>query len=182
MTATRYYDGHLDFNYTPPIPADQVPTDPIRDALKAFASSAQRLEAHDGDAEEITTAGRTTLDQWANEWGEKLKGMEELRSEEGTQYAALRAIRIEAEGLGGVGLGGAEEGGELDEVDAVLAVVVLRVSADPTGVVAGRALVEGALLRRVAGRARQRGADEALQPLLAHVAGHVSRAGPTWWR
>ena len=38
---------------------------------------------------------------------------------------------VEAEGGGGIGLGGVEEGAELDEVDAVLAVVVVMVAGGP---------------------------------------------------
>ena len=40
-------------------------------------------------------------------------------------------VFVEAEGGGGVGLGGVEEGAELDEVDAVLAVVVVVVAGGP---------------------------------------------------
>lgn len=61
--------------------------------------------------------------------------------------------------FGSVGLGDMEEGGELDQIHAVLAVVIVRVAANPAGSVAGRPLGHSALLGRVAGGSRQRRAD-----------------------
>ena len=45
------------------------------------------------------------------------------------ELAARRAILAEAQRFGSLGLGGAQEGGELHEIDAVLAVVVLGIAA-----------------------------------------------------
>ena len=70
------------------------------------------------------------------------------------------------------GLGIVEEGGELRQVYAVLAVVVLRVAAYPSGAVGGRPLACHAGPRRAAGGPRQRRADEALEALLGGVGGH----------
>ena len=73
------------------------------------------------------------------------------------------------------------ECGELDEVHAVVAVVVARVAAYPAYAVAGRPLARRAPLRRIAISARQRRADEALQPPLAGVSGHaMPRLSSEW--
>ena len=66
-----------------------------------------------------------------------------------------------------------EECGELGQVNAVPPVVVPRISAYPAHAVAGRPLADRAALRRIAGSARQRLADETLQPLLAGVGGRA---------
>ena len=86
VTGTRYYDGHIDLSYEPALPTDHVPSDPIKDALDAFAAGARRLEVAEGEPEETTAARRTKLAQWANRWTETLKGITEMRSVEGTQY------------------------------------------------------------------------------------------------
>ena len=51
--------------------------------------------------------------------------LRDLALKAGEELAAGRAVLVEAEGGRGVGLGGVEEGAELDEVYAVLAVVVV---------------------------------------------------------
>lgn len=53
--------------------------------------------------------------------------------EPGEELATGGARRVEREGVGELRLGGAEEAAELDEVDAVLAVVVGRVAEEPAG-------------------------------------------------
>ena len=47
------------------------------------------------------------------------------------ELAAGRAIVIQVERLGGIWLRGAQEGSELDEIDGILAVVVLGVPSNP---------------------------------------------------
>ena len=90
------------------------------------------------------------------------------------ELAPGRAILSEAQRRGSDRLSGVEEGRELGQVDAVLAVVVVRVAAYPAEAVDGRPLLQhAAFRRRVAGRARQRLADQALQPPLAGVGGHA---------
>ena len=64
--------------------------------------------------------------------------LRDLALETGEELAAGGAVLVEAEGGCGVGLGGVEEGAELDEVDAVFAVVVAMVAGGPAdAVVAG---------------------------------------------
>ena len=96
VIGTRYYDGHIEFTYEPPLPDEQLSADPIKAALENFASSARRIEPPEaeppeaepteGEKEETIAALRTELARWATEWGEKLKGLDDLRSESGKVY------------------------------------------------------------------------------------------------
>ena len=79
-------------------------------------------------------------------------------------FCRVGPILAEGQQLGDVRLGRVEECGELDEVHAVVAVVVARVAAYPAYAVAGRPLARRAPLRCIAISARHRRADEALQP------------------
>ena len=97
----------------------------------------------------------------------------DLPLQAGQELLPRRAVLAEGQQLGDVRLGRGEECGELDEVHAVLAVVVARVAAYPAHAVAGRPLARCAPLRRIAISARHRRADEALQPPLAGVGGHA---------
>ena len=74
------------------------------------------------------------------------------------ELAAGGAVLVEAEGGGGVGLGGVEEGAELDEVDAVLAVVVVVVAGGPAYAAVGA----GGFANRAAGGGIARVAGECL--------------------
>ena len=79
----------------------------------------------------------------------------DLALQAGQELAPRRAVLVEVERLGRLGLGGLQEGAELRQVDAVLAVVVLGLAADPAGrrrSPAARA--RSPALRRVAGRGR----------------------------
>ena len=88
----------------------------------------------------------------------------DLALEAGEELAAGGTVLVEAEGGGGVGLGGVEEGVELDEVDAVLAVVVVVVAGGPAyAAVSGGWLADGAAGRGVAGVAGEGLADEAFE-------------------
>ena len=76
----------------------------------------------------------------------------DLALEAGEELAAGGAVLVEAEGGGGVGLGREEEGAELDEVDAVLAVVVVVVAGRPAYAAVGAGgFADGAVCGRVAG-------------------------------
>src|SRR5690606_6174635 len=92
------------------------------------------------------------------------------------ELAPRRPVPAEVEGVGHLRLCFAEEGRELGEVHAVLAVVVLGMPADPSSAVGGRALAAGPDLARprIAGRARQRRADQPLEAALGGVGGHAS--------
>ena len=69
----------------------------------------------------------------------------DLALEAGEELVAGGTVFVEAEGGGGVGLGGVEEGAELDEVDAVLAVVVVMVAGGPAyAAVGGGGFADGA--------------------------------------
>ena len=93
------------------------------------------------------------------------------------QEAAARGTGLgQIERLRRFGLGRAQEGGELGQVDAVFAVVVVEVAAAPSGpgVGSGR-LAHGGTRRRVAGMAGQRRADEALEAAFGDVGcGHAA--------
>ena len=66
-----------------------------------------------------------------------------------------------------------QEGGELDAIDAVLAVVVVGTAAGPAyAAVSGARLSDPALLRRIARMAGQGRADEAFESALGGVGGH----------
>ncbi len=52
----------------------------------------------------------------------------DLALQPGQELAPRRAVLVQGQRLGRLGLGGAQEGGELDQIDAVLAVVVVGVA------------------------------------------------------
>ena len=83
VTATRYYDDSLKFEYAPTIEEKPLALEPVLNALEAFASSARRLEAPDADQEEATAQKRTELVNWATGWKDKLKVVINLRGSEG---------------------------------------------------------------------------------------------------
>ena len=88
----------------------------------------------------------------------------DLALEAGEELAAGGAVLAEAESGGGVGSGGLEEGAELNEVDAVFAVIVVVVAGRPAdAAVAGGRLADGATRWRLAWIAGQRLADQAFE-------------------
>ena len=95
VIATRYYDGTIRFEYTPPIEDKPVVPEPMLSALDAFASSARRLEAPDADQEETTAERRSELVNWAIEWKDDLKDEDDLRGDEGEER--LISLRDELE-------------------------------------------------------------------------------------
>src|SRR2546430_8473739 len=76
---------------------------------------------------------------------------------------------LEVERLGRLGLRLQQESGDLRQVHAVLAVVVVGVAADPAGAGGGRPLGRLAGQQRVAGVASQRRADQPFEAALAGV-------------
>ncbi len=95
VTATRYYDGTLKFEYAPAIEEKPLAPKPVLSALDAFASSARRLEAPDADQEETTAEQRKELAKWATDWKDKLKDENDLRGDEGAKQ--LDRLRREVE-------------------------------------------------------------------------------------
>ena len=95
VTATRYYNGSLKFEYAPQIEDKPVIPESVLKALDDFASSARRLEAPDTSEEEATAAQRKELAKWATDWKGELKGEDDLRSDEGVEY--LTTLFNEAE-------------------------------------------------------------------------------------
>ena len=95
VTATRYYDGSLKFEYASIIKEKSLEPEPVLNALDAFTSSARRLEAPDPNHEEYTAEQRTKLANWAIGWKDKLKAIVDLRGDEGANL--LTELRMEAE-------------------------------------------------------------------------------------
>ena len=89
--------------------------------------------------------------------------------------APRRAVLARRQRLGRLRLGVAQEGGELDEINAPLAVVVEATAAAPARpAVAGRRFGHGVRGRRLAGMAGEGRADEAFEPALRRVRGSHS--------
>lgn len=95
VTATRYYDGALEFKYASTIQERPLAPEPVLDALDAFASSARRLVAPDPNQEEYTAQRRTELADWATGWKDNLKAIVDLRGDGGAK--ALTKLRHEVE-------------------------------------------------------------------------------------
>ena len=95
VTATRYYDGSLKFEYASTIKEKSLKPERVLNALDAFTSSARRLEAPDSNHEEYTAEQRTKLANWATEWKDKLKAIGNLRVGEGANL--LTKLRTEVE-------------------------------------------------------------------------------------
>ena len=88
------------------------------------------------------------------------------------ELAPLGPILAEVKRLDCLGLCLTQECRKLRQVHAVLAVVVVRVAADPSGSRSGRKLKHSARWRGVTGVARHRRAYQPLQPALAGVRRH----------
>ena len=95
VTATRYYDGSLEFQYASTIQEKPLAPEPVFDALDAFASSARRLVAPDPSQEEYAAQQRTELENWATGWKDNLKAIVDLRGNEGAKW--LTKLRHEVE-------------------------------------------------------------------------------------
>ena len=91
VTAVRYYDGSLSFDYDPEIEEKPLTPEPVLRALDSFASSARRLEAPDTDQVEATKERRREMTKWVAEWKDELKVESDLHGDEGAhQLARLR--------------------------------------------------------------------------------------------
>ena len=100
--------------------------------------------------------------------------LRDLALQSGEEAASSRAILGEVQRFGDAGLGRAEEGAELGEIHAVFALVVAGVAAGPADpAVAGGRLGDRVRGDRIAGMAGQGGADQAFEPALGGVGGHV---------
>ncbi len=97
----------------------------------------------------------------------------DLALQAGQELAPCRAVLAEVERLGRLGLRLPQESGELRQVHAVLAVVVVGIAADPANSVGGRPLAHLVGLRRVARVAGQRRADQPFEAALAGVGVHA---------
>ena len=96
------------------------------------------------------------------------------------KLAPRRSVLGELQRFGRLGLGCAKKCGELDEIDAVLSVVVVEIAAAPAAAtVAGQGFRYGASIGRLAGMACQPRGDEALDPPFGCVRGHVSDCAST---
>ena len=95
VTATRYYDDSLKFEYSSTIEEKPLAPESALDALEAFASSARRLEAPDPSQEEYTAQQRTELANWAIGWKDKLKVIVNLRGSEGANL--LSELRMDVD-------------------------------------------------------------------------------------
>ena len=97
-----------------------------------------------------------------------------LALEPGQEFAPCRAVLGQPQRCRGLGLGGTQEGRELDQIDAVFPVVVVEVAAAPAHTaVAGGWFGHCARGGRLAGMAGQRGADEAFETAFGGVGGHL---------
>jgi hypothetical protein len=90
------------------------------------------------------------------------------------ELAARRSVLVQRQRLG-AGLSLAQEGSELRQVHALLAVVVFGCTADPARAVASRPLVHraGRADAGIAGRTGQRRADQPFEAALAGVGGII---------
>ena len=89
-----------------------------------------------------------------------------------TDGGVLAVAGREAEGAGGLRLRTVEEGGELGQVEVVVAVVVLGEAAEPAGPVGGGPFDHRGWFVRVAGVAGEGGADEGFEAAFGGVGGH----------
>ena len=97
----------------------------------------------------------------------------DLALEAGEKLAARGAVLVEPESGGSVRLGGVKESAKLDQVDAVLAVVVVMVAGGPAdAAVRGRTFPDGATGWGIAGVAGQGLADEPFEAAFGEVGRH----------
>ncbi len=99
--------------------------------------------------------------------------LRDLALQPGQELPPRRTVVFERQRFGGLRLRGTQEGGELDAVDAELPVEVAGIAGAPAhAAVAGARLTHTPRLRRVAGMAGQRRADEAFKAVFGSVGGH----------
>ena len=91
------------------------------------------------------------------------------------ELASRRAVLVQRQCFSGLRLRRVQEGGELDPIDAELAVVVVGTAADPADTaVGGPCLSNLALLGRIAGMAGQRRADQPFETAFGGVRSHIT--------
>ncbi|MCE2435741.1 MAG: AAA family ATPase [Candidatus Latescibacteria bacterium] len=95
VTATRYYDGTLKFEYASAIETNPLTPKSVLSALDTFASSARRLVSPDIDQAEATAAQRTELVNWTTGWKDKLKDKDDLRGDEGVERLSILRAEVE---------------------------------------------------------------------------------------
>ncbi len=95
VTATRYYDGTLKFEYASAIEKNPLTPESVLSALDAFASSARRLIAPDPGQAEATAAQGTELVNWTTGWKDKLKGKDDLRGDVGVEQLSILRAEVE---------------------------------------------------------------------------------------
>jgi hypothetical protein len=105
----------------------------------------------------------------------------DLSLEARQELAPRGAVHSQVEGRAHLGLRRVKEGCELDKVHAVLAVIVPRLAAGPSGTIRGRALIDGTRAVQIGGARHSRGhaivarhcpADQCLHAAFAGVGGH----------
>ena len=85
-----------------------------------------------------------------------------------------RSVFVKGKGGNGVGLGFAQERGELHQINAILAVVIVVIASTPAdAAVARRRLADSSRSGRLARVSRQRGADKAFQSCFSRVGSHL---------
>ena len=99
VTAIRYYDGTLRFQYCPEIVEEPLEPTPLLSALDDFASRVRRLRAPDPSLEENTAELRKELARWVTERKDELKAIGDLRNEIGVDF--LTGLRTDVENRGG---------------------------------------------------------------------------------
>lgn len=94
------------------------------------------------------------------------------------ESAPGRAVLAQRQGFRHLGLGRLHEGGQLDQIDTILAVVVEIAATRPANAaVAGWRFANGIGLRRLARMARERDADMAFETRFGSVGAHAVRLG-----
>ena len=130
-----------------------------------------------GRAVEQVEVQRSVLDTVAQHLDRAALG--DLALQPSQERPPSRTVFGERQRLGGLGLGATQEGRELHQIDAVLAVVVVEVAAAPPhSTVSGRRIGHGALGRRIARMPGQSRADQPFQPAFRGVRSHI--IPPEW--
>ena len=97
----------------------------------------------------------------------------DLALQPGQEFAPRWAVFGQSQRFRSLGLGRTQEGRELDQIDAVLALVVVEVAAAPAyPAVAGGRFGHGACRGRLAGMAGECGADQAFEAAFGGVSPH----------
>lgn len=82
-TLTRYYDGHLEFEYDLDLPEYSVNSDELIEILDSFAKDATRLSIPAEDENNSVQELRVSLANWANSEKDRCQGLQNLRTQAG---------------------------------------------------------------------------------------------------